>query len=204
MPTIAPLDLDAHIVTVAYLGDVPFFADATGRIHRLDEGHKVTEAHDGLLAAVVDDASGTLLTGGEDGKVLRIAAMAARANLPITRANGSRRSRRVRKGPSAMRSAQRLRAHGRRDDQGIYRAADRRGPGLCAQGPSGRAGPVQWCLAALGGDGGPAGRSRLEGRAYRRHLLARWPLPGNADAGKCAAWLEDGRESPARRRGICA
>lgn len=73
MPTIAPLDLDAHIVTVAYLGDVPFFADATGRIHRLDEGHKVTEAHDGLLAAVVDDASGTLLTGGEDGKVLRIA-----------------------------------------------------------------------------------------------------------------------------------
>jgi WD40 repeat protein len=73
MPTVAPLDLEAHIIGVAYLGDVPVFADAAGLIHRLDNGHAVTEAHEGLLVAVRDEATGTLLTGGEDGRVLRIA-----------------------------------------------------------------------------------------------------------------------------------
>lgn len=73
MPTVAPLDIEGHVVTTAFLGDIPFFAAASGAIHRLDGGDKVTEAHKGLLTCVKDHASQTLVTGGEDGKVLRIA-----------------------------------------------------------------------------------------------------------------------------------
>ena len=72
MPTVAPLDLTGHIVTAAFIGDTPFFANAT--IHRLDGGEKVTEAHEGLLTCIRDPHSQSLLSGGEDGKVLRIAA----------------------------------------------------------------------------------------------------------------------------------
>ncbi|OLP57390.1 hypothetical protein BJF92_16495 [Rhizobium rhizosphaerae] len=73
MPTLAPLDLSGHVVAVAYLGDVPVFAEASGLVHRLDEGHKTVEAHDGLLTALHDPLTDTVLTGGEDGRVLRIA-----------------------------------------------------------------------------------------------------------------------------------
>ncbi|PWE57390.1 hypothetical protein DEM27_07095 [Metarhizobium album] len=74
MPTVAPLDLTGHIVTAAFIGDTPFFANANGTIHRLDGGEKVTEAHEGLLICIRDPHSQSLLSGGEDGKVLRIAA----------------------------------------------------------------------------------------------------------------------------------
>lgn len=74
MPTVAPLDIEGHVAAALFIGDVPFFAASSGEIHRLDMGHKVTEAHDGLLTAVKDTATDTLLTGGEDGKVNRIAA----------------------------------------------------------------------------------------------------------------------------------
>ncbi|MBB4955156.1 WD40 repeat protein [Agrobacterium vitis] len=73
MPTVAPLDLEGHVVTAAFLGDIPVFATASGAIHRLDGGEKVTQAHEGLLVAIKDDHNQTLITGGEDGKVLRIA-----------------------------------------------------------------------------------------------------------------------------------
>lgn len=76
MPTIAPLDLPGHCVTVAFLGDIPFFALAEGTVHRLDHGHKVSELHDGLLCAAMDERSKSLLTGGEDGKVMRLSATA--------------------------------------------------------------------------------------------------------------------------------
>ncbi|MCB5204309.1 WD40 repeat domain-containing protein [Neorhizobium sp. T786] len=72
MPTVAPLDLEGHVVATHFLGDIPFFATAAGTIHRLDGGEKVTEAHQGLLTCIRDPFSATLLTGGEDGKVLRI------------------------------------------------------------------------------------------------------------------------------------
>jgi WD40 repeat protein len=73
MPTVAPLDIEGHVVTAAFLGDIPVFAAASGSIHRLDGGEKVTEAHEGgLLACVKDSADQTLITGGEDGRVLRI------------------------------------------------------------------------------------------------------------------------------------
>jgi WD40 repeat protein len=74
MPTVAPLDLEGHIYGAFFLGDVPFFAASSGEIHRLDQGHKVSEAHHGLLTAVLDPATKSLVTGGEDGKILRITA----------------------------------------------------------------------------------------------------------------------------------
>lgn len=73
MPTVAPLDLEGHVVATHFLGDIAMFATAAGTIHRLDGGEKVTQAHQGLLTCIRDPYSATLLTGGEDGKVLRIA-----------------------------------------------------------------------------------------------------------------------------------
>lgn len=69
MPTVAPLDLDGHCVTAAFIGGVPFFAQADGSLHWLDHGHCHAQVHDGLLVAVADPAGARLLTGGEDGKV---------------------------------------------------------------------------------------------------------------------------------------
>ncbi|MDI7920591.1 WD40 repeat domain-containing protein [Ferirhizobium litorale] len=71
MPTVAPLDLDGHVVTAAFIGDTPFFATASGNIHRLDSGEKVTEAHQGLLTCIRDPWSDSLISGGEDGRVVR-------------------------------------------------------------------------------------------------------------------------------------
>ncbi len=74
MVTIAPLDLTEHCVAAAFLGDIPVFALADGTVHRLDHGHQVSELHDGLLCATLDVRDKSLLTGGEDGKVMRLAA----------------------------------------------------------------------------------------------------------------------------------
>lgn len=72
MPTVAPLDLDAHCIAAAWLNDIPHFALADGLVHRLDHGHKWTEAHDGLLAATPDFGGGRLICGGEDGRVTAV------------------------------------------------------------------------------------------------------------------------------------
>jgi WD40 repeat protein len=72
MPTIAPLDLDAHCIAAAWLNDVPHFALADGVVHRLDNGHKTVSANDGLLAAVPTLDAKALITGGEDGRVVRV------------------------------------------------------------------------------------------------------------------------------------
>jgi WD40 repeat protein len=73
MPTVAPLDLDGHCVAAVFLGDIPHFALASGAVHRLDHGHKVVAAHDGLLCAAATPDGKRLITGGEDGKALAVA-----------------------------------------------------------------------------------------------------------------------------------
>lgn len=70
MPTVAPLDLAGHCVAAAFVSNVPVFAMADGAIHRLDHGHKTEQAHDGLLCAAVSLDGKSLVTGGEDGKVV--------------------------------------------------------------------------------------------------------------------------------------
>lgn len=74
MPTVAPLDLSGHCVLACWLDDIPHFAVADGTIHRLDHGHRSVAAHDGLLAAAPSLDGKALLTGGEDGKVVLVAA----------------------------------------------------------------------------------------------------------------------------------
>ena len=70
MPTVAPLDLDGHCMAAVFLDEVPVFALADGSLHRLDHGHKTSQAHDGLLCATPTLDGRSLLTGGEDGKVV--------------------------------------------------------------------------------------------------------------------------------------
>lgn len=70
MPTIAPLDLQGHCILAAFVDGVPHFALADGTIHRLDHGHKSASPHDGLLCATVSNDGQTLLSGGEDGRVV--------------------------------------------------------------------------------------------------------------------------------------
>lgn len=74
MPTVAPLDLEGHVLGAFFLGNVPFFIASSGEIHRLDMGQKTVAAHEGLLTVVVDPLTNSLVTGGEDGKVNRISA----------------------------------------------------------------------------------------------------------------------------------
>lgn len=72
MPTIAPLDLTGHCLDARFLGDVPFFSLADGSIHWLDNGHKQTELHDGLLCVTPTVDGKSILTGGEDGRICTI------------------------------------------------------------------------------------------------------------------------------------
>lgn len=74
MPTVAPLDLEGHVLGAFFLGDIPFFAASSGEIHRLDMGQKTVVAHEGLLCAVADPATKSIVTAGEDGKVCRVSA----------------------------------------------------------------------------------------------------------------------------------
>ncbi|EBU7498066.1 WD40 repeat domain-containing protein, partial [Salmonella enterica subsp. enterica serovar Typhi] len=74
MPTVAPLDLDGHCVAAVFVANAPFFAMADGAIHRLDHGHKTENAHDGLLCAAAALDGKSLISGGEDGKVVATAA----------------------------------------------------------------------------------------------------------------------------------
>ncbi len=72
MPTIAPIDLDGHCIAATFLGDVPVFALADGSVCRLDHGRQMSQIHEGLLCAAIDRQDANLVTGGEDGKVMRL------------------------------------------------------------------------------------------------------------------------------------
>jgi WD40 repeat protein len=72
LPAIAPVALTAHVVAAAFLKDRAVFATADGQV-TFHEGASLT-AHDGLLAAVFDDAANRLLSAGEDGRVVATAA----------------------------------------------------------------------------------------------------------------------------------
>ncbi|MEN5298072.1 WD40 repeat domain-containing protein [Brucella sp. TWI559] len=73
MPTVAPLDLDGHCLYARFISGNPFFALADGTVHRLDNGHQTSTAHDGLLSATLTFDGKALLTGGEDGRVCQTA-----------------------------------------------------------------------------------------------------------------------------------
>jgi WD40 repeat protein len=70
MPTVAPLDLDGHCVWAGFVTDIPHFALADGIIHALDNGRRHVTAHDGLLCAALSLDGRTLISGGEDGRLV--------------------------------------------------------------------------------------------------------------------------------------
>lgn len=70
MPTLAPLDIGEHCVFAGFINETPVFAASDGKVHRLDHGHKVSESHDGLLAARKSYDDSHLITSGEDGKII--------------------------------------------------------------------------------------------------------------------------------------
>lgn len=74
MPTVAPVDIDGHCLAAAFLGDIPVFADASGAIVRLDGGITRQTLHDGMTCATPALDGKSLVSGGEDGKVMRFAA----------------------------------------------------------------------------------------------------------------------------------
>mgnify|MGYP006407192795 CR=1 FL=1 len=74
MPTVAPIDLDDHCLATVFLDDVPVFALASGQVVRLDHGTHRHELHDGLIATAVSWDGKSLISGGEDGKVMRLEA----------------------------------------------------------------------------------------------------------------------------------
>jgi WD40 repeat protein len=81
MPTLAPLDLDDHCIAARFVGDAPYFALASGEIHRLDHGHHAGEQHDGLLCATLSQDNNALITAGEDGKVMSLDKVGASSDL---------------------------------------------------------------------------------------------------------------------------
>lgn len=72
MPTIAPYDFDDHVELAGFIDDQPAFALVDGTVHFPTAGETVIEAHDGLLSADIAADRKSLVTGGEDGKVMRV------------------------------------------------------------------------------------------------------------------------------------
>ncbi|MCJ8310661.1 MAG: WD40 repeat domain-containing protein [Rhizobiaceae bacterium] len=72
MPTIAPYDFDEHVELAGFVDDQPVFALVDGTVRFPTAGETVVEAHDGLLSADITADGKSLVTGGEDGKVMRV------------------------------------------------------------------------------------------------------------------------------------
>lgn len=76
MATLAQHDLGEHVECAAFVDGQPCFALVDGTVHFVTTG-QVIEAHDGLLSAICERGSKSLLTGGEDGRVMRVTASGA-------------------------------------------------------------------------------------------------------------------------------
>jgi len=73
MPALAPFDLQAHCLLAGFIDDTAFFITADGNFHRLAEDHKTSHICDGIASAALAADKKSVVTGGEDGKVCRIA-----------------------------------------------------------------------------------------------------------------------------------
>lgn len=71
MPTVAHYDLDEHVEFAGFVDDEPVLALVDGTVRFTSGGEHVVEANDGLLSAALALDGSSLVTGGEDGKVVR-------------------------------------------------------------------------------------------------------------------------------------
>ncbi|WP_181708581.1 WD40 repeat domain-containing protein [Chthonobacter rhizosphaerae] len=71
MPTVTPVTAPGYVVFAGFLGDTPVFASGEGTVTFGTAG-RTEKPHGGILAAVRDLDGRTLVTGGDDGRVLRI------------------------------------------------------------------------------------------------------------------------------------
>lgn len=72
MSTIAPYDFDEHVELAAFIDDKPVFAVADGTVRFPMSSGLVINANDGLLCAAQSLDGRSLITGGEDGRVMRV------------------------------------------------------------------------------------------------------------------------------------
>ncbi|MEP3279320.1 MAG: WD40 repeat domain-containing protein [Stappiaceae bacterium] len=73
MPTLAPLDFDAFVVATFFMNDCPVFALGDGTVRFIDGNETSITAHDGaLLAAAVSGDAKFMVTGGDDGRVVKV------------------------------------------------------------------------------------------------------------------------------------
>jgi WD40 repeat protein len=71
---LAPVEAGAYVVAASFLGNAAVFALGDGAVLFLDEGGELrVPAHEGAVMSAVCDGR-TLVTGGDDGKVLRFEA----------------------------------------------------------------------------------------------------------------------------------
>jgi WD40 repeat protein len=71
MPTIANIEAGSHVEWAGFVTDKPVFALADGTVVLAGGGEKRFELHDGLTAAVRALDAQSLVTGGEDGSLVR-------------------------------------------------------------------------------------------------------------------------------------
>ncbi len=74
MATVAPYDFDAHVEWAGFVDDQPAFALVDGAIDFPTGERRSVLAHDGLLSAALSLDGNSLVSGGEDGRVVATAA----------------------------------------------------------------------------------------------------------------------------------
>ncbi len=70
MPTVTPVETSGFVLWAGFLGRTPAFATGEGTI-ALGTDTRIVKPHGGILAAVRDLSGTSLVTGGDDGKVVR-------------------------------------------------------------------------------------------------------------------------------------
>ena len=77
MATVAPYDFDEHVELATFVDNAPAFALVDGAVHFPLAIEKIVQANDGLLCAQPAPDGKSIVTGGEDGRVMRVSESSA-------------------------------------------------------------------------------------------------------------------------------
>ena len=162
-------DAGAHVVAAAFVGGAPALALADGAvlIGEPEEQKRVAAHPDAAILTAISDGK-TLLTGGDDGRVVAIQADGAPARDRRREGPLDRRAGDARQGLCLERRQAGPRARRNRGRQDLERAVDRSGPRLPAEGLSSRGDALQWRDALVSEGRRRAANPGVEGRPSRR------------------------------------